>query len=317
MDNKEIFRFLSDALADGQRCVLVTVASVSGSSMRDPGAHMAVREDGRFTGSLSGGCIEAAVVAEAQSALTEGSPRMVRFGEGSPYLDIRLPCGGGLDIHFLPLDNSQLVASCHDALALRQPFGLRLPCAGGTAEFLEKAGETKWHRDQKFVQVAHLPSPKLLIAGHGAASIKVARMGAGMKMDIAFHSSDEQLVRELEGEGYKAHLLKTPRDVSRLSADPWTAIVFMFHDHDWEGHLIRHALNLPHFYIGAMGGKKAHALRMQTLAALGATSDQIGSIHAPIGLFHSSRDPDTLALSVVAEVTAEYHRVMPRHKRSQ
>ncbi|SIN63350.1 xanthine dehydrogenase accessory factor [Parasphingorhabdus marina DSM 22363] len=312
MDNKDIFRFLSDALNKGQRCVLVTVASVSGSSMRDPGAHMAVSDDGRFTGSLSGGCIEAAVVAEAQSVLAENCPRVVRFGEGSPYLDIRLPCGGGLDIHFLPIGDDGLVAHCNDALARREPFGLRLPCNSGAGEFLEEPRETVWRQDQDHVEVAHWPSPKLLIAGHGAASVKVARMAESMKMDVAFHSSDEQLVKELDEGGFEARLLKTPRDTAQLSADPWTAIIFMFHDHDWEGHLMEHALGLPHFYIGAMGGKLAHARRKETLAALGATAEQIASIHAPIGLFHSSRDPDTLALSVVAEVTAEYHRSMCR-----
>ncbi|MEO0441833.1 MAG: XdhC family protein [Pseudomonadota bacterium] len=317
MDNREIFHFLSETLNAGQRCVLVTVASVSGSSMRDPGAHMAVCADGRFTGSLSGGCIEAAVVAEALNTLTEGCPRMVRFGEGSPYLDIRLPCGGGLDIHFFPLDRDELVASCCDAIVRRRPFGLRLPCGAGSAEFLQEAGETTWHRDQNVVEVAHWPAPKLLIIGHGAASVRVARMGAGMKMDVAFLSSDEQLVAELSRDGFDTHLLKTPQDVSQLKGDRWTAMIFMFHDHDWEGHLMRHALDLPHFYFGAMGGRQAHALRMETLAALGATADQIASIHAPIGLFHSSRDPDTLALSVVAEVTAEYHRAMPRSKRGE
>ncbi|MEL6874685.1 MAG: XdhC family protein [Pseudomonadota bacterium] len=317
MDNREIFHFLSEARAAGRRCVLVTVASVSGSSMRDPGAHMAVCADGRFTGSLSGGCIEAAVVAEAQNTLNEGCPRMVRFGEGSPYLDIRLPCGGGLDIHFYPLDEDELVASCHDAIVRRRPFGLRLPCGAGPAEFLREAGETIWQRDGNVVEVAHWPAPKLLIAGHGAASVKVARMGASMKMDVAFLSSDEQLVAELERDGFDAHLLKTPQDVSQLSGDRWTAIIFMFHDHDWEGHLMRHALDQPHFYFGAMGGRQAHALRVETLVELGAAAEQIASIHAPIGLFHSSRDPDTLALSVVAEVTAEYHRAMPRHKRGE
>lgn len=62
--------------------------------MRNPGTIMGVAQDGSFAGSLSGGCIENAVVAEALEALKEDAPRMVRFGAGSPYLDIKLPCGG-------------------------------------------------------------------------------------------------------------------------------------------------------------------------------------------------------------------------------
>ena len=102
MDNRRVFQFLNDCLTKGETAVLVTVIAVEGSSMRGPGTHMGVAVDGSFVGSLSGGCIENAVVAEALEALQAGEARTVRFGSGSRYIDIKLPCGGGLDIHFLP-----------------------------------------------------------------------------------------------------------------------------------------------------------------------------------------------------------------------
>ena len=74
--------------------------------MRNPGTMMGVAQDGSFEGSLSGGCIENAVVAEALDTLKAGAPRVVRFGAGSPYLDITLPCGGGLDLLLAPLGDS-------------------------------------------------------------------------------------------------------------------------------------------------------------------------------------------------------------------
>ena len=76
MDQRPIFRFLTEQIEVGRRCVLVTVLAVEGSAMRGPGAHMAVSEDGSFVGSLSGGCIEQAVVAEACDALRAGSGRV-------------------------------------------------------------------------------------------------------------------------------------------------------------------------------------------------------------------------------------------------
>ena len=96
MDTRIVCQFLAVVASRGQRTVLVTVGSVEGSSMRNPGTIMGVAEDGSFAGSLSGGCIENAVVSEALEVLKEGSARVVRFGSGSPYLDIKLPCGGGL-----------------------------------------------------------------------------------------------------------------------------------------------------------------------------------------------------------------------------
>ena len=68
------------------------------------------------------------------------------------------------------------------------------------------------------------------------------------------------------------------------------------------------ALDLPHFFIGAMGGRRAHANRVETLRALGVSAEAIASIEAPIGLFHSSRDPDTLALSTLAQVVRAYQQ---------
>ncbi|MEO9470205.1 XdhC family protein [Parasphingorhabdus sp.] len=309
MDNRQIFSFLSKAVARNQRCVLVSVASVSGSSMRDPGAHMAISEDGKFTGSLSGGCIEAAVVAEALDVIRENEPRITRFGEGSAYLDIRLPCGGGLDIHFLPMTKSDLADRCLDAIRERKPFGLRLPVLGGEAAFVADGLETRFLRKDQIVEIGHQPVPRLLIIGHGAASTKVAELGTLMKMDVAFHSSDQNLVDEMHALGLAGDLLRTTRDTDQLTSDPWTAIIFMFHDHDWEGHLMAHMLKLPHFYFGAMGGRQAHATRIETLASLAVPNDQIERIHAPIGLFHSSRDPETLAMSILAEVTAKFHDI--------
>ncbi len=91
-----------------------------------------------------------------------------------------------------------------------------------------------------------------------------------------------------------------------LTGDRWTASIFLFHDHDWEDALMESALDLPHFYIGAMGGRKAHDRRCEALRARGVSEAKLATIHAPIGLFHSSRDPQTLALSTLAQTVRVY-----------
>ena len=271
--------------------MLVTVLAVEGSSMRNPGAHMAVAADGSYVGSLSGGCIEAAVVAEAREVLDAGRARCVRYGAGSPYIDIRLPCGGGLDVHFLPLSDTALVERACAALAARVPFTLDLPGGEG-----------------RCAEVSHVPNPKLLIVGHGAAPLSLARQAGAMAADVAILTPDTELFARAEEASYPVQLLGKTGDTHLLASDPWTAIIFLFHDHDWEGRLMARALQLPHFFIGAMGGRKAHAHRVETLRALGASAEGIASIQAPIGLFHSSRDPDTLALSTLAQVVLAYQQ---------
>lgn len=274
--------------------------------MRDPGAHMGVCADGSFAGSLSGGCIENAIVAEALDAMREGMPRVTRFGAGSPYIDIKLPCGGGLDIHFLPLIDDIFVGECIKAIEKREAFLLRLPmkdgpalCVGGYQPIsVDVAGDQ--------ITVSHIPAPKLLIVGHGAAVSCLYKLASSMDLDVGILTSDPALADQLSKANCDVALLTSARDVSILQSDPWTAILFLFHDHDWESHLMQRALSLPHFYIGAMGGRKAHASRTETLLLLGVERAAIDSIKAPIGLFHSSRDPDSLALSALAQVIEYY-----------
>ena len=82
MDTGRIFAFLGNGMARGERAALVTITAVTGSSMRSPGTHMAVLENGEFAGSLSGGCIEAAIVSEAIDAIRASEARTVTFGAG-------------------------------------------------------------------------------------------------------------------------------------------------------------------------------------------------------------------------------------------
>ena len=299
MDQGRVFRFLQRQQSAGQRCVLVTVLSVEGSSMRNPGTHMGVAEDGSFAGSLSGGCIENAVVAEALDTLEEGAPREVRFGAGSPYVDIKLPCGGGLDIHFQPLEGPILVDACVEATNARQPFSIAIGEAG--ASFREG-----WHSGERIF--VHWPQPRLLIVGHGAGVEALAKLAQAMELESHALTPDPRILKALAAQGLSATEIERTTDTHLLQSDPWTAITFLFHDHHWEVQLMARALELPHFYLGAMGSRKAHAARCDALAARGISAEAIASINAPIGLFHSSRDPETLALSALGEIIQAYQQ---------
>lgn len=275
--------------------------------MRNPGAHMAVSEDGRYVGSLSGGCIERSVVSEALDVLKAKQSRVVRFGEGSPYLDIRLPCGGGLDVHFMPLEETKIVQRCVDAIGQRKPFSVSLPIVEGDAHWSDRSNQSDLIVEEKTILVSHDPNPKILLIGHGAAIASMARLSRQMQFDVDILTSDQSMTDNLSKDGFNAQFLKTPDQMETIVSDPWTAIVFLFHDHDWEGALMAHALSQPHFYFGAMGGRRAHDARTQELRSRGVSEEAIQSIRAPIGLFHSSRDPDTLSLSTLAEITKAFH----------
>lgn len=304
MDQRRIFAFLTDRIVAGRRCALVTVLAVDGSAMRGPGAHMAVCEDGSFAGSLSGGCIENAVVAEACAALAAGQSRTVRFGAGSPYLDIRLPCGGGLDIHFQPLPDAQIAQDCLAAIEARRPYTVAIGPQG--AQCLAGWHPVPFDPASRTASFGHFPQARLMLVGHGEGVGALALLARTLMLDVSILTPDERSLEQLQELGFTAERLRRTTDTGLLHSDPWTAIVFLFHDHDWELALLRRAFELPRFYIGAMGGRRANAARREALLAAGVPASAVATLHAPIGLFHSSRDPDTLALFTLAEIVRVY-----------
>jgi xanthine dehydrogenase accessory factor len=306
LDKREIFTFLADSSARGRRAVLVSLLQASGSSMRAPGAHMAVAEDGTFVGSLSGGCIERAVISEAGAAIAAGAPRVTRFGQGSRYIDIRLPCGGGVDLHFQPLNDDGLARQALGAIDARRPFALELSTDQTPPRFIPDWRPTGRNAAQGCATVGHCPNPRLLVVGHGEAVAKLAWQGRVWGAELALVTPDQALAARLIQAGFDATVLGSPRDKRALVSDAWTAVVFLFHDHDWEPALMAHALAQPHFFLGAMGSHRAHAARSEALRLLGVSEAEIAGISAPIGLFHSVRDPATLALSVLAEVADRF-----------
>jgi len=96
-----------------------------------------------------------------------------------------------------------------------------------------------------------------------------------------------------------------------LAADPWTAVLLLFHDHEWEHALLEWALSTPAFYIGAQGGAPARIERLTRLRAGGLGDEQLERINSPVGLIPRARDPQVLALSVLAEVVGAHEALHP------
>ena len=288
---RRVFRFIADRLGQGERVALVTVIAVTGSSVRSAGAHMAVAAGGDYVGSLSGGCFEEAVVTEAQAAIAAGEPRLLHYGAGSPFIDIRLPCGGAVHLLICPVHDADWCTDVLDGFARREAVALKLAGPEG----------------RRF-DVCHAPPLRLAIFGFGAATSVLARLARGMGADVAIWSPDAQICAEF---GSEATLLRTPSDSVDFRGDDWTAIAMLFHDHDWEAQLLTQLLRLKSLSVAAMGSRATHAARLAGLEGLGVSPQDRGRIKCPIGLIHASRDPDTLALSAFVEAVDAYNRTRP------
>jgi xanthine dehydrogenase accessory factor len=301
-DSLRIFGFLADRLRRGERAVLVTVTDVTGASVRNPGAHMAVAADGQFVGSLSGGCIEKAVVAEAQKAIAAGRPHCLAYGAGSPIIDIRLPCGGRVDLLFSPFEDAERITELLRRLEARHPLSLILPRGGDLPELADQ-GHTGW-QGERFI-VRHVPPLRIVIAGHGGSVEALVRQASALDIGCTVFTPDAEIVARLGG----GHVLGSLNADFSLPLDRWSALVLFFHDHDWEAAVLKQALASDAFFIGAMGSRITHQNRLDALRAFGVDETAFGRIVSPIGLIPSSRDPDTLALSTLAQIVDQFNQL--------
>ncbi|MFM9937312.1 MAG: XdhC family protein [Novosphingobium sp.] len=297
-DNRTILRLLTDGHAEGIDGVLVTLTGIVGASSRGIGAQMAVLADGRHAGSFSGGCIEAAVIAEAQAVLAAGLGRTVRFGSGSPYIDIRLPCGGGIDLLFTPKADTGTLTSVLERLDQREAAVLRIDEQGVSLG-------TDWamHRADAAFLRTYAPPLRLVALGHGEDLTALVRLAQAFGVDVAAFAPETDR-HALAAEGIAALMSRTT--LPQLAGDAWTAFVFLFHDHDWEEHLLPQALAQPGFYHGAVGSARTHRARLEGLRAADVPQQRLDRLRGGIGLIPATRDPATLALSILGEVVQDY-----------
>jgi xanthine dehydrogenase accessory factor len=211
----QVFHFLLEAARSGERTALVTLTGITGGSPRAPGAHMAVSETGAHAGSLSGGCLEAAIIGEARRVMQSGRAESLRLGEGSPFIDIRLPCGGGIDILLTPAPNLQMLTQAARWLAARRPVVLAFSQDGSLMARLAQPGDaTGWQASQFLVR--HEPNMRLIISGNGAETIALERISLSYGADVLVLSPDQALVETAIALGAQAERLASRRHAPRF-----------------------------------------------------------------------------------------------------
>jgi LAO/AO transport system kinase len=105
MNDDDILEQAARWRSEGKGVALATVVSTWGSSPRPVGSHLAVDQGGAMIGSVSGGCIEGAVVLEAQEAIKSGNPRLLEFGvSDEDAWAVGLACGGRVQVYVEPIE---------------------------------------------------------------------------------------------------------------------------------------------------------------------------------------------------------------------
>lgn len=302
-DPASVFSLLLDGIAEGIDGALLTIIDISGGAPRALGSQMAVLADGRYCGYVSGGCVESAVASEAIRAIENGRDEILRFGTGSPFIDIKLPCGGSIDVHVHVRPAAETVRLAREKLAERAPFAIHFkPLKGGLtlADGSDAEARSRW-QGEDFVRHYH-PLTRLVLIGEGHELVALSGLGRASGLPVlAFmsaHAGSETVGRH----GSKVTLL-SGANLPELPVDPFTAVVFLLHDRFKENRLLESALGYDPFYVGALGSRRTHAARLARLEATGMSDERISRLHGPIGLFGPTRTSSALAISVLGEIS--------------
>jgi xanthine dehydrogenase accessory factor len=284
-----------EAILSGD-AVLCTLISVEGGFSRSVGAQIAITKDGRCIGDMTGGCLESALINDAAEVRATGKNRIVRYGKGSSYIDIQLPCGGGVELYVDAKPDVEIARASILSLKSRQSadYAFRV---GETSAW--KVGKGPHSTGSQYFQKDCHPNARLLIFGNGpeVQTLSGIAQTTGCEIDVMTPKG---------GGGVPGKEVFLGQSPGGLTVDPWTAIILLFHDHEWEDAILNWALSSDAFYIGALGGQKAVQRRNAALAQAGLSNEAIKRVHGPIGLIPFARDAKMLAISILAEVAQCY-----------
>lgn len=299
----DILSFLLGAVRQGEKNALIVVTAIEGGGIRAPGALMAVTESGRSAGYVSNGCVDSDVIYQSVSAISEGRSRKVRYGIGSPFIDVQLPCGGSLDLLVLPEPDGGVVRQALEALKSQRPICLEFSEEGLLISDVEKDGA-----DFSGLKFIYHPAPKVEIIGRGVESLALARLAQAADMDVHMRTLDDGIITSARSLGVSTSILMD-LDEQLSSGDHYTAYIFMLHDIELETKLLKNILSGPAFYIGVLGSQRSHERRCDALRRQGLSEKDLERISAPMGMIPSARDAGVLAISTLAELTAAYRQV--------
>lgn len=281
--------------------------ATDGSAPRPLGSQMAIAENGKAVGNITGGCAEAAIIAEAQTRIAQRRSGSVRYGAGSPYMDIRLPCGSGIDVYFDVEFSDDALARLLNAQSRRQPACLWIdPIALKT-----EVAQGDWPAGTAGYARAYPPVTRLVMVGKGPMVPILAQLARAADFEVIALSSEPETLEATTRFATRAEYLATPQSFRFSEFDQWTAFVSLFHEHDWEPPILMQVLQSPCFYVGALGSRRTSEMRVITLREMGLGEAAIARLHAPVGLKLGGKNPPEIALAILAEIVQTQY-ALPR-----
>ena len=323
---------------EGESIALATVIQTWGSAPRKIGSHMAFTLSGKITGSVSGGCVENAVIEAGMRVLKTNHPQLLHFGVADETAwGVGLACGGSIDFFVQPLD-AQVFQEIKRVINHEEGV-IHVTIIGGSDELLGEqiliredqiiAGSLGNEMDsrvlslspeifmpqqltieeaQVFINVIR-PAPTLVIVGGVHIAIALASLAKTLGYQTILIDPRKAWGNETRFP-HVDRLIQTWVDdaFEQVKINSSTAIAVLTHDPKIDDPAIKLALNSSAFYIGALGSKNTNAKRRERLLGDGVSESQMDKVHAPIGLDIGAQNPEEIALAVMSQIVQTFRK---------
>jgi len=307
----------------GKGAALATVVETWDSAPRPVGSQLVISGENEIMGSVSGGCVEGAVVVEALEALEDGRCRILEFGiSDDEAFAVGLACGGRIRVMVEPVGigrgiDPELLDDLVAARAARRAMAVVTDTESWTRELAGYgAHRARFDTDRSgFDEAAparfiglHNPPLRLAVVGAVHIAQPLVVMAEATGYDMVLIDPREAFASEVRFPG--RHLVHDWPDaaLAEYGLDARTAVAVLAHDPKIDDAALHVALGSPVFYIGALGSTRTHAKRVARLTEAGFAEAQIARIDAPIGLDIGARSPAEIAIAVLAQMTERLRR---------
>lgn len=303
-ESVRLFRTAEAWLAGGHAAALATVIGTWGSAPRRVGAHLAIRDDGLFEGSVSGGCVEGDVIAAAADVIASGKAARLDYGVADERAwQAGLACGGRISVLVQPVAAAgfppELLRRVADASASGECVRLVTDFASG--ETRESSGEGD------FVRV-YAPPSRLMIVGAVHIAQALAPIAAMLGYQALVVDPRGSFAAAERFAGIDVDTRWPDEALAGWKPNAASAVVTLTHDPKLDDPALLAALRSPAFYIAALGSRKTQAARRERLAAAGFGETDIARVHGPAGLDIGAANPTEIALSIAAQMVAAWRR---------
>ena len=290
----------------GEPMALATVISTWGSAPRPRGSHMLVHGDGRFEGSVSGGCVENDILHTAAEVIAGAPFAVKRYGVAdTDAWEVGLPCGGEIAVMVQPVSATGFDPELFDRIAAARAEGASLTvetdlATGHSSQRPLETGEVFVNR--------YDPPRRLLIVGAVQIAQALAALAGTLGVETVVIDPRARFLTSERFPGVALDDRWPDEAIAAYRPGPATAVVTLSHDIKIDDPALVAALASPAGYVGALGSRRSHAARRERLAAAGVPVADIDRIDAPVGLDIGAIGPSEIALSIAAAAVQHWSR---------